>query len=94
MNNTLSYHLQTFNGLTSSWPRTTFLRDTGDREPYESIRLDTDAQVQSGDYFVMLATKLDLLGRNIADYDIRADLETVVSDLIYLQDNYTITKNN
>lgn len=57
----------------------------------ESFELD--AQALSGDYFVMLASRLDSLNRNSSDYETKLALENIVSDLIYLQDHYRITKN-
>ena len=54
---------------------------------------ELDAQALSGDYFVMLASRLDTLNRNSNDYETKLALENIVSDLIYLQDHYRITKN-
>jgi hypothetical protein len=53
-----------------------------------------DVQVRSGDYFVTLATVLDELATSSESYAVRSKLEDIVSDLIYLQDTYAITKNN
>lgn len=52
-----------------------------------------DAEVSSGDYFTMIASRLDEISRATDDYSARICLEDIVSDLIYLQDNYTIVKN-
>ena len=88
---TLQYYLPTFTGLTShSWIKTAFVRDIADTE--EDTLYELDAQAQSGDYFVMLATTLDSLGRTVTNFPARSRLETIVSDLIYLQDHYEITK--
>jgi hypothetical protein len=54
--------------------------------------LHLEALVRSGDYFVTLASQLDALGQDINDYGTRAQIELIVSDLIYLQDNYAILK--
>ena len=59
----------------------------------EISSLELEAQVRSGDYFVTVATVLDMLGRKTDDYETKIALENIVSDLIYLQDNYTIIKN-
>lgn len=92
-NGLLSYKLPTFTGLTRhGWSDISFLRDT-DHTPYTTIRQEIDAQVRSGDYFVTLATMLDSLSNSIDDHITRTHLEDIVSDLIYLQDAYTITKN-
>jgi len=90
---TLEYRLKTFTGLIShGWPKAALVRDTSDERPV-SAKIEVDAQIRSGDYFVTLATQLDSFVRDASDYQIRANIEDVVSDLIYLQDNYTITKN-
>ncbi|HEY5695433.1 MAG TPA: hypothetical protein VIQ80_01210 [Candidatus Saccharimonadales bacterium] len=85
---TTAYQLPILSGLLQhgNW-RTHAVRDG--LEVYE----DLDAQVRSGDYFVMLATVLDALGRNSQSFETKLELERVVSDLIYLQDHYRITKN-
>ena len=48
------------------------------------------AQIKSGDYFVTLATKLDSMAKEIDNYRIKTEIEDIVSDLIHLQDHYTI----
>jgi len=85
---TAGYQLSGFAGLVQhGWFRPKVARDQA--EPYHEL----DAQVRSGDYFVMIATVLDALSRESADYETKVRLEAIVSDLIYLQDNYTITKS-
>lgn len=88
----LSYQLPTFTGLTNSWGQPALLRD-GDDTIESWAMQEIDAQVRSGDYFVTLATRLDELSKSSNDSMVRFPLEEAVSDLIYLQDNYTITKN-
>jgi hypothetical protein len=91
-NGVLGYQLPMFTGLVPHSSRNIFfLRDNEERSPSEKLTLE--AQVRSGDYFINLATTLDLLARDITDYNARLNLEDLVSDLIYLQENYTITKN-
>ena len=51
-----------------------------------------DAEVSSGDYFVTLATRLDQLSSELKEYHLRAEIEEIVSGLIYLQDTYGIIK--
>lgn len=93
MTGSLTYPLPTATGLVNEgWSETTLLRDRDDTAQQETSHT-IDAQVKSGDYFVTLATKLDVLSKNQADYLIRVALEDIISDLIYLQDNYTISKN-
>lgn len=54
--------------------------------------LDLRAQIASGDYFITLATKLDRLRERIfvAYPDEAAQLDQVVTELLYLQRNYAI----
>lgn len=94
MNSVLQYQLPTFTGLLRHGSlQTLFVRDEADEQPSVAGKV-LEAQVKSGDYFVMLATALDQLGRETDDAHVRMSLEDVVSDLIYLQDNYVIEKND
>jgi hypothetical protein len=61
-----------------------------DRED-ESVH-EIDVEVSSGDYFVTLATKLDRISAEITEYHARAEIEEMISGLIYLQDAYDIIK--
>ena len=89
---TLNYHLQSFTGVINHGPlRTLFVRDSADEQP-SLADLALEAQVRSGDYFITLATTLDQLSKDTADYRVRLGLEDAVSDLIYLQDHYKIAK--
>lgn len=86
------YQTATFTGLLShGWVRPAFVRDRDDER--QRFKQEVDVQVRSGDYFVTLATALDSIGRNATGYHVRAHIEDIVSDLIYLQDNYRIVKN-
>lgn len=88
---TLGYRLSPFSGVLShAWSGKTRLVRDGDR----AVRQDIEAQVRSGDYFVTLATVLDGLNGQVTDYQVRAQIEDIVSDLIHLQDNYTIKKQS
>lgn len=97
MSYTTTYNLRPSLGLLqhSALRRVRLFRD-GDyaefEEPDFSNTAPIEAQVRSGDYFITLATKLDWLGRN-ADLKTRLRLEDIVSDLIYLHDNYSIKKD-
>ena len=53
---------------------------------------ELDAMARSGDYFVTLAAQLDELSRTTDDYEVKLRLENLASDLLYLQDNYNVTK--
>jgi hypothetical protein len=88
---TLRYQLPTFSGLMSHGRDTMLLRD---HEVSEENRLKLDAEVRSGDYFITLATTLDLLSQNITNRYIRTSLDDIVTDLVYLQNNYNINKED
>lgn len=91
MNSTaLTYRLPIFTGLTSHGEKALLFRDglISDKE-----RLELDAEVRSGDYFVTLATRLDLLSQNVTNRYIRISLDKIVTDLVYMQQNYIINKN-
>lgn len=62
-----------------------------DNEIEEALNLE--ARVRSGDYFVTLATALDTIGKDVEDWQTRTALEDIISDLIHLQENYRIIKN-
>lgn len=85
---TATYQFSTFTGVLShGWTKTLFVRDGAEKTQYE-----LDAKVLSGDYFVTLATEVDSVTGRLAQYADREKLEEIVSDLIYLQDHYEITK--
>lgn len=88
MSGVATYALSGFTGvLTHGWRRPKLVKD-------EAIpNRELEAKVRSGDYFVTIATELDQLGREASDYSTKIELENLVSDLIYLQDHYQITKN-
>lgn len=90
----LNYQLPTFTGMRShDESEAPLLRDWNlDHTP--AAKHSIDVQVRSGDYFVTLATVLDELANNLESYAERVQIEGVVSDLIYLQDNYSIVKND
>lgn len=88
-NGLLSYQLSQFNGvLRHGRTKEALLRDREDIP----TKINVDAQVRSGDYFVTLATVLDSLAQGLP-YIARSQLEDIVSDLIYLQDTHKVTKN-
>lgn len=62
-----------------------------DNEIEEALNLE--ARVRSGDYFVTLATALDTISKSVEDWQTRTALEDMISDLIHLQENYSIIKN-
>lgn len=94
--NGMTYQLTPLDGLMNhGMGRPRFVRDmdaTGD-DHARFVNRELEAQVRSGDYFIALATTLDGLSQNIADYPTRAKIEDIVSDLIYLYDHYEIDRN-
>ena len=93
MNSTaLTYTLSNNPGLMNhGWQHARLARDMAD-EPHLIINPHIESQVRSGDYFITLATTLDSLSQEIPDYTTRSNIEQIVSDLIYLYDNYAIHK--
>ena len=86
--NAATYTLSGFGGVMShGWRRPRLVKDE------DVPRRDLEALVRSGDYFVTIATELDQISRDATDYTVKIQLENLVSDLIHLQDNYIITKN-
>lgn len=71
-----------------------FVRDGAIDDDDRMGHLRLDAQVRSGDYFVMLATELDTVAEYTENIGIRGALEDVVSDLLYLQQNYVIDRKD
>lgn len=54
------------------------------------------AQVASGDYFALLATRLDQLSQELekTNPDAHMTLERTIADLIFLHERYDIAKKN
>jgi hypothetical protein len=94
--NSATYQLSGFSGLMSHKKEaiTPLIRDGEARKVTLQHRHALSAQVRSGDYFVMLATVLDSLSREVEQQDVRVHLEDIISDLITLQDEYEIVKND
>lgn len=92
-NGLLTYKLPLNIGLTRHGELQTPLLGDWNMDSRLTQREEVDVQVRSGDYFVTLATVLDGLIGSVDSYMVRSELEDIVSSLIYLQDNYTITKN-
>jgi hypothetical protein len=57
-----------------------------------------DVQVKSDDFFALLASRIDSLNQAIVaqhaacQQTITPELQSIVDDLLYLQEHYTITK--
>lgn len=65
------------------------VRDGADTE-YMSL-LQLDALIRSGDYCAELATRLDSLKETLPA-ELAHHIETIVSELLYVQSHYVITK--
>ena len=55
-----------------------------------------EAQIKSGDYFVTVATTLEVLAQRLSDRRVVSaeNLERIADELLYLQNYYEITKKN
>jgi hypothetical protein len=60
----------------------------------EEYRFELKAQIASGDYFILLATRLDALSQELEKREPNAHivLERTISDLSFLHENYLIGK--
>lgn len=89
----MTYRLSQYDGILRHGGKSKKHKLVRDRdETVTSVKMNVDAQVRSGDYFVTLAMTLDQLAVDLP-YAERSAIEGLVSDLIYLQDTYKITKN-
>jgi hypothetical protein len=101
-----SYHLPAFGTILSHFPlRPPVVRDgfsgraKGDADSFEPVEDDisellTRARIKSGDYFATLATELDKMaqGLNTVRAPEASELERIVGELLYLDDNYRLVK--
>lgn len=70
-----------------------FVRDQADDE----MRMNLQARVRSGDYFMTIATELDEIAQNLSRLNLAGaveanDLERIVAELFILTQDYTIVK--
>jgi hypothetical protein len=84
----MTYKLNSLDTILQHWPETVQLIHDGNKNA------DLDAQVASDEYFALIATRLDQVSQSLkdaqhSDYII---LEQIIKDLLYLQQNYAITK--
>jgi hypothetical protein len=87
---TLAYQTTNFQGLLNhGWQRQTLVRDAR-----EDRRLQLEAQVRSGDYFITLATNLERICQKMAGSPESASLQSLITDLLYLQMKYTVSKQD
>ncbi|MDB5181846.1 MAG: hypothetical protein JWP13_609 [Candidatus Saccharibacteria bacterium] len=89
MNKTVVYQLQGFGGVIAHFPIfPTFVRDI--EEDAEILR---QARIRSGDYLTTLATELEQIAESLdaAKAPEAPALERIVSELIYVDRNYSIT---
>lgn len=87
---TLNYHASGFQGLLNhGWQRQMFVRDER-----EERRAQLEAQVRSGDYFITLATTIERISQQLTDSAERASLQSLVTDLLFMQAKYKITSHD
>lgn len=67
-------------------------RFSGYFSPSRQGRALIDVTVRSGDYFITLATKLDLAADQCSDTQTAEILQGLVNELAYLQSHYKISK--
>jgi hypothetical protein len=73
--------------LSHSWNTPVLLLDGVDKREFNQA----DAQAASGDYFVTLATRLDMLGQAMPrDSAEQIEIENLVTTLFYLQKHYRV----
>ena len=97
--NDVSYQLPSFGGLLKHFPQTQPVvcdmasDSTMGADDYDVEELLMRARIRSGDYFVTLATELDKMaqGLNATRSPETSELERVVSELLYVHDNYRLT---
>lgn len=88
---TMTYQLSTIGSLLSHFPgRLDFVRDATDEDA--DTEMLAKVRVRSGDYFMTVATELDKLAQSIASTNDAeaAQLERLVSELLFIDRNYTI----
>lgn len=87
-----AYQLVLGNKLLGHYGRA--IKTVQDADEASTQRLYVEMQVRSGDYFVTLATRMDGIAHQIHGYDevLAAEIDDVVSELLYLQRSYQIVK--
>lgn len=88
----MTYKLKSLELNTHGWPVGAMLVHDGPRKPINKTELH--AQVASGDYFAVVATRLDQLSQSLQNND-QSDyilLENTIDELLYLHEHYQITK--
>jgi hypothetical protein len=83
-----AYTLAPVSGIVChGWSNPLILLDGVDEREFNQ----TDALAASGDYFVTLATRLDMLAQAMPrDSSEQIELENLVTSLFYLQKHYTV----
>lgn len=95
MNTNGSYALQPNYGILSHWGNPLAVGDYDDN--YISVDAEKlDVQIRSGDYFVTLATTIEVLSQRLAiDKNPAAnDFERIANELLYLQNYYKVVKKS
>lgn len=94
-NNQTTYQLQSNDVVTNiDSPAIKLPRNWLAHDFAEEYRFELKAQIASGDYFVLLATRLDALSQELEERepDAHIVLERTIADLSFLHENYEIKK--
>lgn len=88
----MTYKLKSLDITTTHWPNNVML--VRDGATNKAGKAELEAQVNSGDYLPLLATRLDQISqslqkKNHTDYVI---LENTIRDLLYLHQRYKLAK--
>lgn len=87
-----SYQLSIYDRVLDHFRRARLVRDAAE-VAYDEDELELKAHVSSGDYFVMLATRLDHLSdvARAEAPEVAVELQRLVRQLMRLQQNYQIS---
>lgn len=88
-----TYAINPFSGFINHFASSLSYVCDADISDTQQRRMEIDAQVRSGDYFITLATRLDALAQEgILNNDTAYEIQRLVGDLLYLQHKYDIKR--
>lgn len=91
--NVTTYAINPLSGLVNHFAGPLGYVCDADVSDTQQRRMEIDAQVRSGDYFITLATRLDALAQEgVLNNDTAYEMQRLVGDLLYLQHNYEIKR--
>ena len=88
----MTYKLKSLDINAGGWPAKVMMLRDGSQKPKSKAELQ--AHIASGDYFTLLATRLDQVSQSLQDSN-RSDyviLEDTICDLLYLHEYYKVSK--